>query len=265
MNYSLACFSSYQRIRAVEITRSQFHSRCSALNCTCKIGCLDKYDEPRERGSCSCQGRAQGSLHCGEGGEPGVETVTPALVRLQTSRGARGLPARGLTAQPQQLNDLLPLVSPPSPRALGHMASGQGWLQCKGMGLRPPAQPDLYPSHSRSWVLYGKASSCSMVRRSCSHLGVLSLPSTQRWELASAGAFCTLASAWQFCCPLLPVPPLHWDSTFGAAYLCFQCAGLAKLCMFLVCLLFQSCSPPAVVAGTSAGSRTHSDHRGGPC
>lgn len=145
MNYSLACFSSYQRIRAVEITRSQFHSRCSALNCTCKIGCLDKYDEPRERGSCSCQGRAQGSLHCGEGGEPGVETVTPALVRLQTSRGARGLPARGLTAQPQQLNDLLPLVSPPSPRALGHMASGRAG--CSARGWDCALQPSLTSIH----------------------------------------------------------------------------------------------------------------------
>lgn len=80
MNYSLACFSSFQRIRAAEITQSQFHSRRSAPNGTCKIGCLEKYNEPKERGCCSCQGRAQGSLCSGEGGELGVETLTSALV-----------------------------------------------------------------------------------------------------------------------------------------------------------------------------------------
>lgn len=81
MNYSLACFSSFQKIRAAEITQSQFHSRRSAPNCTCEIGCLEKYNEPKECGSCSCQGRARGSLRSGEGGEPGVETLTAALVR----------------------------------------------------------------------------------------------------------------------------------------------------------------------------------------
>jgi len=85
VNYSLACFSSFQRIRVAEITQSQFHSRRPDPNCTCKIGCLEKCNEPKERGCCFCQGRAQGSLHNGEGGELGAETLTPACVRSQAS------------------------------------------------------------------------------------------------------------------------------------------------------------------------------------
>lgn len=127
----------------------------------------------------------------------------------------------------------------------------QGWLQCKGMGLRSPAQPPLPLSRNQSRALYGRPSSRSMAGCTRLHLGVLPLPSTQSGGPASAPVL--PSSAWQLCRPLLPAPLLCWDSAFGAAYLCFQCAGLAKPCMFLVCLLFQSCSPPALVAG-SAGS-----------
>lgn len=62
---------------------------------------------------------------------------------------------------------------------------------------------------------------------------------------------CLLPSGtWQLHHPLPPslLPP--WDSVFGAAYLCFQCAGQAELCIFLVCELFQHCSVPAVVGGS---------------
>lgn len=48
MNYSLACFSSFQRIRAAEITQTQFHSRCSAPNCTSEIGYFEKYNDSKE-------------------------------------------------------------------------------------------------------------------------------------------------------------------------------------------------------------------------
>lgn len=161
-----------------------------------------------------------------------------------------GFQHRVLTAQPQQLNDLLPFVWPPSPPGLGHVAPGRAG--CSVRGRDRALQPSLtaLPRVARA--------GCS-----CSHLGVLPLPSTQRWELASAGAACSPAGTWQLCRPPLPALLPPWDLAFGAAYLCFQCAGLAKPCMFLVCLLFQPCSPPAMVAG-SAGSRAHSDHRAGP-
>ena len=209
MNYSLACFSSFQRIRAVEITQSQFHSRCSAPNCTCKIGCLEKYHEPKEQGSCSCQGRAQGCLRSGEGGEPGAETLTPALVRLQASRGAWRLPA--LTAQPQQLNDLLPFVLPPSPRALSHEASGRAG--CSARGQDCALQPSLTSLHPT-----GRAGCCTAEPVAAAWLGA---------PARTSGCFSSPAprgGSWHL--PGLSAPrPVHGSSA-TLSFLLHRLAGI---------------------------------------
>lgn len=160
------------------------------------------------------------------------------------------VPVQGLTERSEQLNDLLPVVCHHHCVCLATwLLAGLAVTQGDGTVLSNPA--DLPASCDRSWALL---------------LAPQGASPPQHPEVGSGICQGRLlpTNAWQVRRPLPPAPLPHWDSAFGAAYLCFQCAGQAKLCMFLVCELFQPCSVPAVV-GDSAGSQARSHHRAGPC
>lgn len=150
---------------------------------------------------------------------------------------------QGLTEQSEHFNDLLPAVCPRLSVCLA-MWPLAGLAVIQGMAQRSPTS--LHP--------------VAGVGHFCSCLGVLPLRSTQRWDQAS------VSSPQHMAAP----PSSSSCSTVSGIQLLEQLISVsnvqAELSTFLVCELFQPCSVPAVVGGSSCQpSPARSHHRAGPC